>query len=554
MRPRETGSPGVTSVASAAPPAGLGEDIARWMLTRTPLGHLVRAVATIRASVHKKLLAAFLLVALLVTAMGLLSLRTIAIMSQQSEQMHATHKRVDASRRAQHALAMQMNFTAMALLLRDEATIAQVLRENNRFNTMLAQIEDAAPPEEREIIQKIRDHQGEAMATVADVANLVRDGKIDEAMHLQLTVGYPLSQRIEGLMNQVMATEEAGMDRLRARTAAANRSAIYLMATFVGGAVALAMLLGFVISWSFILPVRQAEGFLGRIAKGDFSTTVEVPNRDEFGTLAARMNLMSQELHRLHEDQQAAAQQLQALNTELKRASQAKSEFLANMSHELRTPMNAILGFTEMIEDQIYGELPEPMKAPIRDIRTCGQQLLRLINDVLDLSKIEAGRMELSVAEYSVQEILDTVRLSLRSLAAEKGLQFFVECQPDIPPALGDGKRITQCLTNLVGNALKFTKQGSVTVRAALQDGEVLYSVADTGIGIPGDQLANVFGQFRQVDASISREFGGTGLGLSITKTFVEMHGGRMLVESELGKGSTFFFAVPLRLAEVEEK
>jgi signal transduction histidine kinase len=552
MRSREAGSPGVTSVAPAASAAGLGEDVARWMLTRTPLGHLVRGVAAIRASVHKKLLAAFLLVVLLVTAMGLLSLRTIAIMSHQSEQMHATHKRVDASRQAQHALAMQMSFTAMALLLRDEATIARILRENNRFNTMLAQIEDAAPPEERDIIQKIRDQQGEAMATVADVANLVRDGKVADAMQLQLTVGYPLFQRIERLMDQVMATEESGMDRLRARTAAANRNAIYLMAMLVGGSVALALLLGFVISWSFILPVRAAEGFLGRIAKGDFTTTVAVPNRDEFGTLAARMNVMSQELHRLYEDQRAAAQQLQALNAQLKRASQAKSEFLANMSHELRTPMNAILGFTEMIEDQIYGEVPEAIRTPIHDIQTCGRQLLGLINDVLDLSKIEAGRMELSVTEYSVEQILETVRLSLRSLAAEKGIEFVVECQPDIPPALGDGKRITQCLTNLVGNALKFTRQGSVTVRATLQDGAVLYSVADTGIGIPGDQLAHVFGEFRQVDASISREFGGTGLGLSITKTFVEMHGGRIWVESELGKGSTFYFTIPLRVAEAD--
>jgi signal transduction histidine kinase len=222
------------------------------------------------------------------------------------------------------------------------------------------------------------------------------------------------------------------------------------------------------------------------------------------------------------------------------------------MSHELRTPMNAILGFTEMIQDQIYGPVPEPIITPIQDIQTCGRQLLGLINDVLDLSKIEAGRMELSLAEYSVPQILETVRLSLRSLAAEKGIEFVVESQDDIPTAVGDGKRITQCLTNLVGNALKFTKQGSVTVRAELQGDEVRYSVADTGIGIPRDQLAHVFGEFRQVDASISREFGGTGLGLSITKTFVEMHGGRIWVESELGKGSTFYFTIPLRVAEAE--
>src|SRR6266498_4473588 len=233
MRPREAGSPRIRNVAPAASAEGLGEYTARWLLTRTPLGSLVRAVAAIRTSVHKKLLAAFLLVVLLVTAMGVLSLRTIATMSHQSELMHATHKRVDASRQAQHALAMQMNFTAMALLLRDEATIARILRENNRFNTMLAQIEDAAPPDEREIIQKIRDAQGEAMATVADVANLVRDGKIDEAMELQLTTGYPLFRQVEGLVEQVVGMEEVGMTRQREATARANLHALYLMGGFV---------------------------------------------------------------------------------------------------------------------------------------------------------------------------------------------------------------------------------------------------------------------------------------------------------------------------------
>jgi signal transduction histidine kinase len=289
------------------------------------------------------------------------------------------------------------------------------------------------------------------------------------------------------------------------------------------------------------------------VGKGDFSTSVTVDNRDEFGELAAQMNRMSAELSRLYEEQQAAARQLETVNTQLARASQAKSEFLANMSHELRTPMNAILGFTEMILDDIYGEVPPDVRGPIQDVRTCGQQLLRLINDVLDLSKIEAGRMELSLTDYSVQEVVETARTSLRSLAAEKGLEFVADVPPDVPPAYGDGKRITQCLTNLVGNALKFTKQGRVAISARLDGDRVVYSVADTGIGIPADQLGHIFGEFRQVDASISREFGGTGLGLSITKTFVELHGGSIWVESEPGRGSTFHFAIPLRVAGATE-
>ena len=539
------------STPAAAP--GLSERAAHLLLTYTPLGPLVRGVARLRVSVHYKLLAAFLLVALLVTAMGLLGLETISTMSRQSEAMHHAHYRVTSARQAQHALALQMNYTAMALILRDEATIGSILRENNRLNSALAQVDDSAPPEERDVIQRIRTAQGEVMATVADVANFVRDGKIEEAMQLQLRTGYPLFQQVEGLVEQVVGIEEEGMARQREATIRANRRAFYLMGGFVLASLLLALLLGFVISWSFILPVREAQGVLDRIAKGDFSTTVIVDNRDEFGALAGRMNNMSAELRRLYEEEREAARQLETLNSQLARASQAKSEFLANMSHELRTPMNAILGFTEMILDDIYGDVPPEVRGPIQDVRTCGQQLLRLINDVLDLSKIEAGRMELSLTDYSVQEVVETARTSLRSLADEKGLEFTADVQPDIPLAYGDGKRITQCLTNLVGNALKFTKRGGVEIGARLEGDFVVYSVVDTGIGIPSDQLDHIFGEFRQVDASISREFGGTGLGLSITKTFVELHGGRIWVESEPGRGSTFRFAIPLRIAQATE-
>jgi len=316
----------------------------------------------------------------------------------------------------------------------------------------------------------------------------------------------------------------------------------------VASSIALAALLGFVISWSFILPVQEAHGFVTQVAKGNFEATINVPNRDEFGALADRMNQMSRELRTLYANQQEAARELQSLNERLQQASKAKSDFLANMSHELRTPMNAILGFVEMVLDGIYGEVPPDLKEPLTDIQTNGKHLLHLINDVLDLSKIEAGRMELALAEYSVQDVVDTVRASLQSLAREKGLGFTAAAQDDIPVAFGDGKRITQCLVNLVGNALKFSKRGNVVVWVEQQGDNLLYRVSDTGIGIPENELENIFGEFQQVDTAITREFSGTGLGLNITKKFVEMHGGRIWVESELGKGSTFFFSIPLRV------
>jgi signal transduction histidine kinase len=320
------------------------------------------------------------------------------------------------------------------------------------------------------------------------------------------------------------------------------------MGIFVVSAMLLALLLGFVISWSFILPVREAHGFLTEVAKGNFQATINVPNRDEFGDLAERMNQMSRELHDLYEKQRAAAQELQMLNARLTEASKAKSEFLANMSHELRTPMNAILGFIEMLLDDIYGEVPPHLREPLIDVQANGKHLLNLINDVLDLSKIEAGRMELVLGDYSVQDVVETVRTSLQSLALEKGLGFVAAAEDGIPLAYGDGRRITQCLMNLVGNALKFCKRGGVAVGVKRQGNDLLYHVSDTGIGIPKEELKNIFTEFQQVDTAITREFSGTGLGLNITKKFVEMHGGRIWVESEVGKGSTFFFSIPLRV------
>lgn len=439
---------------SDSPAPAITERFARWLLVYSPLGTLVRWVARIPASLHAKLLGAFLLVTLLFFFMGAMSIEIMASMSRQTRLLDEAHERVDASRQVEHALAMQMNFTAMALLLKDQVTIGKILRENNRFNSTLARIEQAAPPEEREMIQRIRAAQDEVLTTVADIANLLRDGKLPEAMALQLQTGYPLYERIGALVNTLVKIEQGWMDSIRQNVDAAHRRAIIVIGGFLLASIALALSLGFVTSWSLILPVREVEGFFGHLAKGDFSQTLRVPNRDELGRLAAHINQMSRELHTLYEGQRQTAQQLRGLNQQLEAASKAKSDFLARMSHELRTPMNAILGFTELLLDDVYGELPAPLRQPLVDIHTNGRHLLHLINDVLDLSKIEAGHMELALDQYVVPDVVATVQTSLRSLAAEKGLEFRAGSQDGIPPAFGDGKRIVQCLMNLAPEAV----------------------------------------------------------------------------------------------------
>jgi signal transduction histidine kinase len=520
------------------------------LLTRTPVGRLVAWVAGVRASVHSKLLAAFLVITVLFIAMAAVSLDTIARMAQQSRRMHEAHERVEASQDIEHALLRQMHFTAQALLVRDETSIARILRENNRFNNTLAKLEATGTPEERDLIQQIRSRQDEAMNVVADIANAIRDGRLDEARSALLGREDRVHREIEAMVNRLADVQNSRMRSLQHGVEEANARSFVLTACFAALAVAVALLCGFVISWSFIVPLRRAQDFLGQLTAGDLSATISVPNRDEFGAQAARMNRMARELQRLVDEQQETAAELRRLNDRLEQASRAKSEFLANMSHELRTPMNAILGFTEMLRDGLYGEVPAELEEPLTDIQANGRHLLNLINDVLDLSKIEAGRMELALQEYSVPEVVDSVRSGLRSLAADRGLDFVTRVAPDLPVAYGDAKRITQCLLNLAGNALKFTRQGRVEIGAELDGDTLVYRVTDTGIGIPKDELENVFGEFRQVDAAITREFGGTGLGLSITKRFIEMHGGRIWVESERGQGSTFSFAIPLRVPE----
>ena len=232
---------------------------------------------------------------------------------------------------------------------------------------------------------------------------------------------------------------------------------------------------------------------------------------------------------------------------QLEVASQHKSQFLASMSHELRTPLNAILGFNEMMLDGLYGELPEDLKDPLQETQTSGRHLLRLINNVLDLAKIEAGRMELALADYSVEELVESVRSTLRPLAEAKGLEFNIAVPSDIPLAYGDAGRLTQSLMNLAGNSLKFTKAGQVAISVAAKDDVLAFRVVDTGIGIAPEKVDSLFTEFKQTDATIASEYGGTGLGLAITRQFIEMHGGRIWVESEPGKGSTFIFEIPLR-------
>jgi signal transduction histidine kinase len=288
-----------------------------------------------------------------------------------------------------------------------------------------------------------------------------------------------------------------------------------------------------------VTPLLRGEDIVGmlvvrRRTPGEFAKNTV----DLIKTFAAQSALTIQNARLFHEIEDKSRQ--------LEEASQHKSQFLANMSHELRTPLNAILGYAELMADGAYGEPSEKMLGILKRLEANGKHLLGLINDVLDLSKIEAGQLVLELSDYCVQDIAQTVRSTLEPLAADKKLAFKLELAPGLPPGHGDGRRLTQVLINLVGNAIKFTDTGEIAIKAEANNGSFHVSVRDTGPGISAADQAKLFQEFQQANNAITKKKGGTGLGLAISKRIIEMHGGRIWVESQVGRGSTFAFTLPV--------
>jgi signal transduction histidine kinase len=298
------------------------------------------------------------------------------------------------------------------------------------------------------------------------------------------------------------------------------------------GSLLLALALGLLLSASVVEPLRRTEKQLAVMGAGDFSGRVDVPNRDEIGRLAARVNSTSDELRRVYR--------------ELETASRHKSDFLATMSHELRTPLNAIIGFSEVLHEQMFGELNERQLAYVEDVLEAGRHLLSLINDVLDLAKIEAGKMELELSQVALPELLRSAVSMHSERANREGVELSLTTEPEEITVIADERRVRQILFNLVSNAVKFTpSDGRVDISARVEDGHVEVAVADTGPGIdPGDR-DTIFEEFEQT--SDGKQAEGTGLGLPLSRKLVELHGGRLWVESEPGHGSIFRFTLPSR-------
>ena len=494
---------------------------------------VIRLVARMPIRVHAKLLAAFLAIVVLLITVGAVGLQTLSAVNRRAENLVQLQRKIAAYRQLQHDTTSQLYSVSSALLILDDRTLEATLRQLNQFGYDLDRLQFVAK-DEVELLGRVREDYDQFIKVVTQVVELIRAGKVAQGREVQLAQAGPLADRLERLTNELVNKAEADMVASIDATHDAYITSRRVVIQFAVGSIALALALGYAISWSLIGPVRHMDERLQQIASGDFAGRVEIPNRDELGALAANLNRMSEELGRLY-------QQLEA-------ASRHKSEFLANMSHELRTPLNAIIGFSEVLLERMFGELNPKQEEYLQDIMTSGRHLLSLINDILDLSKVEAGRMELEPSAFDLPAALEGCLTLVRERATRHGIALGLTVDERLGQIVADERKVRQVVLNLLSNAVKFTPEGGrVAVGAARADGSVEVSVSDTGIGIAQDEQEAIFEEFRQAGSDYTRKREGTGLGLALSRKFVELHGGRIWVKSEVGKGSTFTFTLPER-------
>ena len=523
---------------------------------------VARLVGLVPITVQRKLLIAFGIVVVLLVTVGVLG---IGVLNQSNDrvdslgllpQRQAAYRELAIDSDQLNSLLLARNDYVACLVTRNptfcvagvsysivEAQTAEAQTDgaiNEVLNqlgllTNVGNLGFMPPPHEQSILTEIQSEY--LQLTVVLRALLEQDGK-------GTYVSVATTSVDNGSLNQTQtaaANITTNADNLVGITSAATANLIaenqtsYLGAQhlFIGvaaGSVVVALLLGFVLSRSLIGPIRKMDTRLAAIASGDFSGHVDVPNRDELGALATNLNRMNDQLGRLY--------------GELETASRHKSEFLANMSHELRTPLNAVIGFSEVLQDRLFGDLNDKQAEYVADIHASGRHLLALINDILDLSKIEAGRMDLQITPFALSDVVQNSVALSRERATREGIALGLEVDPGIGVIEADERMLKQVLFNLLSNALKFTARGGhVGVSAHAVGDDVVVSVRDDGVGIASADQARIFEEFQQVGTSHLQE--GTGLGLAISRRFVELHGGSLRVESEPGHGSTFTFTIP---------
>lgn len=388
-----------------------------------------------------------------------------------------------------------------------------------------------------------------AQGTVNDGAGSVRRYIKNGKTHIDI------SEPIKA-WDLVIGTVWVGMSTELLETEKAKTKRIIVASLLIALAIMIAGFLAAILTASRIgEPILLLKEKAERIGRGDYDQKLDLSRSDEVGMLAASFNRMVVDLKDSRIKLEKRTEELELRRREAEAANKAKSNFLANMSHELRTPLNAIIGFSDIMVRGMAGPLAETQKEYLSDILISGRHLLSLINDILDLARIEAGKMECELSEFNLADLVERSLVLFREKVSKHGILLGVAAEPEMPPVHGDEMKIKQVIVNLLSNAVKFTPDGgSVTIRTrTLNEGGVAYAeiaVADTGIGIaPADQQ-RLFQPFVQVDPHLTKKYEGTGLGLALCKHFVELHHGDIAVESRPGQGSTFTVKIPLPAPE----
>ena len=517
-----------------------------------PDNRLVRLVAGAPASVRTKLLVAFLAIAALLVLVSVVGLQVLGQTNARIEHLGTLQLR-SATYQALEAYAIDLRQTLGVRAAGTPAvtpyTGGKTLQGGEQWRLadlqvadVLSQVElgsDEAlfgfvpPPADERVLRRIRLDYRTIVRALDQIRRLDSSGVTGYKAHPYLLAAIAADNDLDARTRNLAESTSTETKALIQANRSAYTSSRNLFIGVGAGSVVLALALGMILSWSLVSPIQQTETRLAEISAGDFSGRLDVPNRDELGALAANVNRMNDELRRLY--------------GELETASRHKSEFLANMSHELRTPLNAIIGFSEVLREQMFGELNDRQREYVGDVLEASRHLLSLINDILDLSKVEAGRMELDLGEVSVPDTLRTGLTMHEERANQSGVTLSLEVVPEEIVVQADERKLRQVLFNLLSNAVKFTPPGGrVDVSAHLTGGVVEVAVADTGSGIAPEDQSRIFEEFQQAHSTSGGDRSdGTGLGLALARRFVELHGGRLWVESVPGKGSIFRFTLP---------
>jgi signal transduction histidine kinase len=514
---------------------------------------LERAVGRLPATVYAKLIVPFVGSAVLLVVLGLLGLQVLRDSNNRVEALGTLQLKAAAYGRLQAdvtQLSLLLGLRAgggdMAIYVGESPASAPTSSElayiDQTIATTLTSLRPATdvphlgftvPPQEAAILNQARNDYVQLSGVMTRINAFDQAGKASDGSLLQGSQAEPLVTDLILLSQKLVATSQAQADSLIAQNGSSFTDSQNLFIAVGAASIVLALLLGYLLSLSVIGPIRKMDTRLAAIASGDFSGHVNVSNRDELGALASNLNRMNDELGRVY--------------GELATASRHKSEFLANMSHELRTPLNAIIGFSQVLREQMFGEMNEKQIDYVNDILSSGQHLLSVINDILDLAKVEAGHMALQPAIFPLGPTLENAVNLMRERATRQGITLATDIDPSLGLIEADERKLKQVLFNLLSNAVKFTPRGGrVTLSAHGVGDQLEISVDDTGVGVSAQDQARIFDDFYQVASGEAQE--GTGLGLALTRRLVELQGGEIRVVSDVGAGSKFSFTMPNRL------